>query len=103
MQERNRATSISLGPAFLIHSFDSSFHIWKINICSHSGAQTIVVAGQTNLNSEYLFDPIRDGLHVARSKFGLTIYLLDHAIEIRVRKRIDTDPHVLAEFDQTQP
>src|SRR4029077_14213867 len=80
-----------------------SFHIWKINICGHSSAQTIVVAGQTNLHPKHLFDPVRHGLHVARSKLGLAIYLLDYAIEIRVRKGIDRDAHVLAQFDQTQP
>src|SRR5437762_14151673 len=80
-----------------------SYHIRKINICGHSGTQTIVVAGQTNLDPKHLFDPVRDSVHVARRKLGLPIYLLDDAIEIRVRKRIDTDAHVLAQFDQTQP
>src|SRR5438445_4764744 len=79
--EQTQVSSISLVPAFLIHCFNSSFHIWKINVRSHSGAQTIVVAGQTNLDSEHLLDPVRDGLHVARREFGLAIDLLDHAIE----------------------
>src|SRR6266568_2133953 len=74
----------------------SSFYIWKINICGHSGTQTIVVAGQTNLHPKHLFDPVRDSLYVARCKLGLAIYLLDDALEIRVRKRIDTDADVLA-------
>src|SRR5207237_9683860 len=90
--------SISLLPAFLIHSFNSLFYIRKINIRGHSGAQTIVVAGQTNLYAEHLFDPVRDGLHVARGKLCLSIYLLDNAVEIFARKRIDTDSTVLAEF-----
>src|SRR4029450_11214925 len=80
----------------------NSFHIWKINISRHSGAQVIVVAGQTNLHPEHLFDPVGDGLHVARGKLGLTIYLLDDAIEILARKQIDTDANALAQFDQTQ-
>src|SRR5437773_12043970 len=81
----------------------SSFHIGKINIRRHSRAQTVVVARQTNLYSEHLFDPIRDGLHVARGKLGLPIDLLDDSIEIFTRKRIDTHPNMLAKFDQTQP
>src|SRR6266480_2441682 len=80
-----------------------SFHIGKINISSHSGAQMIVVTGQANLHSEHLSDTVRHRLHVARGKLGLPIYLLDDAIEIFSRKRIDTDPNVLAQFDQTQP
>src|SRR5439155_4632199 len=81
----------------------SSLHIWKINVRSHSRAQTIIVSRQTDLHSEHLFDPVRDGLHVARGKLGLPIYLLDDAIEIFARKRIDTDANMLAELNQTQP
>src|SRR2546421_7585890 len=80
-----------------------SFHIEKINVSSHSGAQTIVVGRQTNLHPKHLFDTVRDRLHVARGKFGLTIYLLYDAVEIFAGKGIDTDPDVLAQFDQTQP
>ena len=79
----------------------SSFHIRKINVRRHSGAQTIVVARQTNLHAEYLFDTVSDGLHIARRKFGLPTDLLDNAIKIGVRKRIHTDADVLAQLDQT--
>ena len=63
-----------------------SFHIREINISSHSGAQVIIVARQSNLHAEYLFDSVGDSLHVARGKFGLPIYLFDKAIEIFPRK-----------------
>ena len=59
----------------------------------------IVVAGQTNLYPEHLFDPVRDGLYVARGKLGLAIYLLHNAIEIFTWKRINPDPNVLTQFD----
>jgi hypothetical protein len=84
-------------------SLFNSFYIWKINISSHSGAQTVVIAGQTDLYAEHLSDPVGDRLHVARGELGLTIYLLDDAIEIFARKRIDPDADVLAQFNQTQP
>jgi hypothetical protein len=42
-------------------------------------------------------------MFIARGKLGLSIYLLDDAIEIFSRKRIDPDPNVLTELDQTQP
>src|SRR5512133_809759 len=93
-------------PPFLPSCFPdlrSSFHPWKVNVRRHSGAQTIVVARQTNLHAEYLFDTVSDGLHIARRKFGLPIDLLDNAVEIRVRKRIHADAYVLAQLDQTQP
>src|SRR5205814_260848 len=85
-------------PGFQIYSL-VSFHIWKVNIRRHSGAHTIVVAGQTDLHAEYLFDPVSDGLHVAWRKFGLSIDLFDHAIEIGMRKRVHTDADVLAQLD----
>lgn len=78
-----------------IDSF-SLFHPRKINVRSHSGTQAIVVAGQTNLHAEYLFDSISDGLHIARSKFRLPADLFDNTVEIRVRKRIHADADVLA-------
>src|ERR1700757_4423061 len=78
------------------NGFFASFHIRKVNICRHSSAQTIVVAGQTNLHAKYLFDAVRDSLHIAWRKFGLPIDLLDYAIEIGVRKRIDANADVLA-------
>src|SRR6266702_8121361 len=90
-------------PGFLDSWLPDSFHIWKVNIRRHSGAETIVVAGQTDLHAEYLFDSVSDGLHIARRKFGLSTDLLDNAIEIGVRKRIHTDADVLAQLDQTQP
>ena len=76
-----------------------SFHIWKVNIRRHSGAQMIVIARQANFDPEHLFDPVCDGLHVARSELCLPVYLLDDAIEIRVRKRIDSNADVLAQLD----
>src|SRR4029453_15968408 len=93
-------------PPFLPSCFpdlSSSFHSWKVNVRRHSGAQTIVVARQTNLHAEYLFDTVSDGLHIARRKFRLSTDLLDNAVEIGVRKRIHTDADVLAQLDQTQP
>jgi hypothetical protein len=75
----------SFFPAVQIQVFDS-FHIRKIDISGHSGAQTIVVARQTNLDSEHLSDPVGDGLHVARGKLCLSIDLLDDAVEILARK-----------------
>src|SRR5882724_11558678 len=69
----------------------SLFHIRKINVCGHSGAQAIVVSRQTNLHAEHLLDPVCDGLHVARGELGLPIYLLDHTIEIFTREGIHTD------------
>src|SRR4030095_10307599 len=87
----------------LIHRLSDSFHPRKVNVRRHSGAQTIIVARQTNLHAEYLFDSVSDSLHIARRKFGLPVDLLDNAVEIGVRKRIDTNADVLAEFDQTQP
>ena len=77
-------STFSLLPAS--DSLNSSFHPWKVNVRRHSRAQTIVVAGQTNLHAEHLFDPVSDSLHIARRKFGLPIDLLDNAVEIGMRK-----------------
>src|SRR6266446_4486544 len=41
-------------PGFLDSWLLDSFHIWKVNIRRHSGAETIVVARQTDLHAEYL-------------------------------------------------
>ena len=70
-----------------------SFHIRKINISGHSGAQVIVVAGQTNLNAEHLFDPVGDGLHVARREFGLAANLFDRTLKILTAERVYADAH----------
>src|SRR5438270_8789361 len=29
-------------------------HIWEINVCRHTGAQTLIIIGQTNLHAKYL-------------------------------------------------
>src|SRR5690348_4011846 len=75
-------------PGFQSHGFPNSFHVWEIDIRGHSGAQAIVVSGQTNLHAEYLFDAVSDSLHIARRKFGLPINLLDDSFKIGVRERI---------------
>jgi len=84
---------------FLFSCFPDSSHIGKINVSRHSRAQSIVVSGQADLYAKHLFDPVRDGLHIARGKFGLPVYLLDHPIEILARKRIDTHANMLAYLD----
>src|SRR6266496_1555250 len=73
-----------------------SFHIRKINISGHSGAQVLVVAGQTNLNAEHLFDPVGDGLHVARSEFGLAANLFDRSLKILTAERVNANAHWIA-------
>jgi hypothetical protein len=84
---------------FLSSCFPGSFHIRKINVRRHPGTQSIVVSRQTDLYAKHLFDPVRDGLHIARGKFCLPIYLLDDPIEILARKRIDTHANMLAHLD----
>src|SRR5436189_128523 len=73
-----------------------SFHIRKINISGHSGAQVLVIAGQTNLNAEHLFDPVGDGLHVARREFGLAANLFDRSLKILTAERVNANAHRIA-------
>ena len=95
------------GPAFSVHAIQirvfASFHIRKINIRGHSGAQSIVVIRQPDLHAEHLSDAVFNCLDVARRKFSLSIDLLDDAREIFARKRIDPDADLFAKFDHAEP
>src|SRR6266487_6836365 len=81
----------------------SSFYIWKIHVRGHPRTQALIIARESNLDAEYLFDPICYRLHVARCEFGLAINLLDHAIEIFSGKRIDLHANMVAYLDVAQP
>src|SRR5207244_9781038 len=86
-----------------LRALRGSSDIRKVHIGRHTGAQTIVIVRQSNFYAKHLAYSVFDSLHVARGELGMAIDLLDDAVKIRVRKRIDTDPNVIAEFDFTQP
>src|ERR1700726_1410372 len=81
----------------------NSFHVRKINIGRHAGAQSVVVVRQADFDAEDLTDSVLHGLYIARRKLGLAVHLLDDTVEIFARKRIDADSNLFADFDQTKP
>ena len=82
------------------YNFHSLFpDVWKDDIGGHARAQFVVVIRQTNFYTVNLADSVFDGLHIAGRKFGLTINLLNGAVEILPRKRIYADENWISHFD----
>src|ERR1043166_9601666 len=62
-----------------------SFYIWKYDVRSHPGTQTIITIRQANLHPKYLLNPIFDRLDVTRGELSLSVHLLHYAVEVGAR------------------
>src|ERR1041385_4677524 len=80
-----------------------SWNVRKINVCRHAGAKAIIIIRQSDFDAEDLFDAVFDSLDIAWCELGLAIDLLDFTGKIFARKRIDTDPDLLAKLDFAEP
>src|ERR1043166_6963771 len=80
-----------------------SFYIWKYDVRSHPGTQTIITIRQANLHPKYLLDPIFDRLDVTRGELSLSVHLFHYAVEVGARIGINPHFNVVSHFDQAEP
>src|SRR6266404_2235359 len=74
-------------------------HIRKTHIRGHSRAQFSFAVVQPHFDAKDLFDPLPDGLHIARRKLGFARNLLDHSGKIFSRVRVDPYLYRLSKLD----